>query len=291
MARLTVFTMNPTAFRATLINILGNTFLFIIKLWAAIISGSIALLSEAFNSLTDIVSSIAVFVCVRISDKGADEGHPFGHSRAEPVAGIIIAVLAGILGFEVIRASVSRLFTETMVVIGTFALLVPVITVISKSFMAWYFRRVGREIGSPAIAASSVDSLCDVMVAIAALTGIVGVKLGYPFLDPFAGFAIGLWIIYTGYSIGIENIDYLMGSAPPPVLTEQIKAAALSVPGVKAINTVRAHYVGYFIHVEIHVGVPKHLSTYDSHEIGKEVERKVEEIKAIEKSFVHIDPV
>jgi cation diffusion facilitator family transporter len=283
--------MNPTAFRATLINILANAFLFIIKLWAAIISGSIALLSEAFNSLTDIASSIAVFVCVKVSEKGADEGHPFGHSRAEPVAGIIIAVFAGILGFEVIRASVTRLFTETTVVIGTFALLVPVITAISKTAMAWYFKRVGKEIGSPAITASAVDSLCDVLVAVAALVGIVGVRLGYPFLDPLAGSAIGLWIIYTGYSIGIENIDYLMGRAPPPLLLEGIRAAALSVPGVKAINTVRAHYVGYFIHVEIHVEVPKHLSTYDSHEIGKEVERRVEEIKAIEKSFVHLDPV
>ncbi len=283
--------MNPTAFRATLLNILGNAFLFIIKLWAAVISGSIALLSEAFNSLTDIASSIAVFICVKVSDKGADEGHPFGHSRAEPVSGIIIAVFAGILGFEVIRSSVARLFTEAEVVVGTFALLVPIITVVLKAFMARYFKRVGKEIGSPGISASAVDSLCDVMVAIAALTGIVGVKLGYPFLDPLAGFVIGLWIIYTGYSIGIENIDYLMGSAPPPELTEEIKAAALSVTGVESINTVRAHYVGHFIHVEIHIEVPKHLSTFDSHAIGKEVERKVETIKAIEKSFVHIDPV
>lgn len=283
--------MNPTAFRATLLNILGNAFLFIIKLWAAVISGSIALLSEAFNSLTDIASSIAVFICVKVSDKGADEGHPFGHSRAEPVSGIIIAVFAGILGFEVIRSSVARLFTEAEVVVGTFALLVPIITVVLKAFMARYFKRVGKEIGSPGISASAVDSLCDVMVALAALTGIVGVKLGYPFLDPLAGFVIGLWIIYTGYSIGIKNIDYLMGSAPPPELTEDIKAAALSVPGVESINTVRAHYVGHFIHVEIHIGVPKHLSTFDSHAIGKEVERKVEMIKAIEKSFVHIDPV
>ncbi len=284
--------MNPTAFRATLLNILGNAFLFVIKLWAALISGSIALLSDAFNSLTDIASSIAVFICVKVSDKGADEGHPFGHSRAEPVSGIIIAVLAGILGFEVIRTGVTRLFTEeAVVVIGTFALCVPVITVVLKGFMAWHFKRVGREVNSPGITASAVDSLCDVLVALAALTGIVGARLGYPFLDPAAGLVIGLWIIYTGYSIGMENIDYLMGSAPPPDLTEEIKRAALSVPGVKNINTVRAHYVGHFIHVEIHIGVPKHLSTYDSHEIGKEVERRVEKIKAIEKSFVHIDPV
>ena len=83
--------------------------LFILKIWFALTSGSIALLSDAFNSLTDLVSSLAIFICVRISSREADEGHPFGHSRAEPVAGIIVAVFAGILGVEIIRSSVQRL--------------------------------------------------------------------------------------------------------------------------------------------------------------------------------------
>ena len=283
--------MKPTALAASIINVLANTVLFAIKLWVALLSGSIALLSDAFNSLTDIASSIAVFICVRISGKQADEGHPFGHSRAEPVAGLIVAIFAGILGFEVIKVSVGRLFSETVVVVGTAALLVPVITIVTKLSMAIYFKRVGKELHSPAITASATDSMMDVAVSVAALVGIIGVKFGYPVLDPVAGLVISVWIIYTGYSIGMENIDYLMGKAPEPELMEELKAAALSVPGVEEINTVRAHYVGPFIHVEIHVEVARHLSTYDSHEIGEEVTRKVEEIKAIEKCFVHIDPV
>ncbi|HLE09246.1 MAG TPA: cation diffusion facilitator family transporter [Thermodesulfobacteriota bacterium] len=278
-------------FRATVVNILGNLFLFTIKIWAALVSGSIALLSEAFNSLTDIVSSIAVFICVRISDKEADEGHPFGHSRAEPVAGIVVAVFAGILGFEVIRTSFNRLVTGKEVFVGTLTLFVPVITAVLKGAMFWYFRRVGRAAISPAIIASSVDSLSDVFVAIAALVGIAGVRMGYWYLDPMAGLVISLWIIYTGYRIGMENIDYLMGKAPDAALMDDIKRAALMVKGVKAINTARAHYVGPFIQVEMHVEVPMDLSTSDSHAIGKEVERNIERIGAIQKAFIHIDPV
>ncbi|MEE9614558.1 MAG: cation diffusion facilitator family transporter [Thermodesulfobacteriota bacterium] len=285
--------MKPAAFRATLVNIVGNTLLFVLKIWVALLSGSIALLSDAFNSLTDMASSVAVFICVRISAEEADEGHPFGHKRAEPIAGIIIAVLAGILGFEVIKASAERVLYggggET--VVGWLAFAVLLLTMVVKTGMAWYFRVVGRAVRSPAIQASSVDSFCDVMVSGAALVGIAGVKLGYPILDPLAGFLISLWIIYTGYTIGMENVDYLMGKAPPKKLTDEIKAAALSVEGVKDINTVRAHYVGNFIHVEIHIEVAKYLSTFDSHTIGKEVERAVERIEAIEKSFIHIDPV
>lgn len=283
--------MKPTAFRATLLNILGNTGLFVLKLVAGIMSGSIALISEALNSLNDIAASIATFICVKIAAKEADAGHPFGHSRAEPIAGLIIAVLAGILGFEVIRASVERILSRQIPEINLFALIVPVVTMISKGLMSWHFDRVGKAVGSPALLATAKDSAMDVLIAIAALIGIVGVKLGYPLLDPIAGLVISVWIIYTGYRIGMENIAYLMGESPAPEMMEEIRRAAREVVGVKDINTVRAHFVGNFIHVEIHIEVDKQLSTFTSHAIGKEVEKSVEKIRAIEKSFVHIDPV
>lgn len=283
--------MNPAAFRATLLNILGNAGLFALKLTAGILSGSIALISEALNSLSDIAASVATFICVKISDKRADEGHPFGHSRAEPIAGLIIAILAGILGFEVIRASVERLLGEKTPEIGLFAMAVPLVTMLTKGLMGLHFKKIGRLINSPALRATATDSFMDVFIAVAALIGILGARAGYPFLDPAAGLAISVWIIYTGYRIGIENIDYLMGKSPEPEMLMEIKKAAMRCAGVISINTVRAHYVGNFIHVEIHVEVDKALSTYDSHEIGKQVEKNVEAIKSIEKSFVHIDPV
>lgn len=283
--------MNPIAFRATVLNIAGNTALFLLKIVAGMLSGSIALISEAINSLNDVAASVATFICVKISDKQADEGHPFGHGRAEPIAGLIIAVLAGILGFEVIRASIERLLTRTSPVITAFSLAVPVITMAAKGSMSWHFRRVGRMFNSPALNATALDSLMDVFVAVAALIGIAGAYMGYEYFDPLAGLVISLWIIYTGYRIGLENIAYLIGQAPPRKLMEEIKAAALAIKEVKAINTVRAHFVGNFIHVEIHVEVDKNLSTFDSHAIGKEVERRVEGVDSIEKVFVHIDPV
>ncbi len=283
--------MNPVALRATLINIAGNSGLFAIKLSAGVVSGSIALISEALNSLNDIAASIATFVCVKISDKEADEGHPFGHSRAEPIAGLIVAVLAGILGFEVIRTSVERIVSGATPRITPVTMLVPVVTMAVKWAMGLYFKRAGTTVRSPALLATAKDSFMDVLVAAAALIGIGGAWYGYEIFDPLAGLVVSVWIIYTGYSIGIENIAYLMGQAPDPVLMDGIREAALSVGGVKAINTARAHYVGNFIHVEIHVEVDKNLSTFDSHAIGKGVERAVQSISAIEKAFVHIDPV
>ncbi|MEK6531399.1 MAG: cation diffusion facilitator family transporter [Deltaproteobacteria bacterium] len=282
--------MNPVAFRATLINILGNVCLFAIKLVAGIASGSIALISEAINSFNDIAASIATFICVKISDKEADEGHPFGHGRAEPIAGLIIAILAGILGFEVIRASVERLLERSTPEITYLSLLVPVVTMVAKAFMSWHFKAVGRRFNSPALIATAIDSLMDVFVAIAALIGLLGAYFGHWYLDPIAGFAISIWIIYAGYRIGMENIAYLMGEAPPPELMREIKEKALNIAGVKAVNSARAHYVGNFIHVELRIAVDKHLPTIDSHAIGEAVAVAVESIRSIEKSFVHIDP-
>jgi cation diffusion facilitator family transporter len=283
--------MKKGALKATVTGIAGNSFLLVIKLFAGIVSGSIALLSDAFNSLTDIIASLAIFICVRISDKEADEGHPFGHKRAEPIAGLLVAILAGILGFEIIKTSIERLVAGKTISVGPIPLLVPVIAMAIKWLMARYFKRVGEELKSPAIKASAVDSTIDVYLSAAVLIGIGGAGLGYHFLDPLAGLLISIWIIYTGYRIGIENIDYLMGSAPEPELMMAIKGAALSVAGVKALNKVRAHYVGNFIHVEVHIEVDKTLSTFDSHTIGKGVEKSIERLEAIEKSFIHIDPV
>lgn len=286
-----MFDMNPVAFRATVINIIGNTALFALKLVGGLLSGSIALISDALNSLNDIAASIATFICVRISDKQADEGHPFGHSRAEPIAGLIIAVLAGILGFEVIREAGERLYEGTKAQVQAVTLLVPVITMVTKWFMSRYFSRVGKLVNSPALKATAVDSLMDVVIAVAALIGLGGALLGYPWLDPVAGFVISIWIIYTGYRIGMENIAYLMGQAPEPALLEEIRKAALSVAGVQGLRAVKAHYVGPFIHVEIQVMVDKSLPTIESHGIGEEAANRVESIGTIEKAFVHIDPV
>ena len=282
--------MNPVAFRATLLNIAGNTALFALKLIAGLLSGSIALISDALNSFNDIVASVATFICVKISDKRADEGHPFGHSRAEPIAGLIIAVLAGILGFEVIRASVERLLGGGEVEVSIFTLAVPVVTMVVKGLMGLYFSSVASKVNSPALKATSIDSYLDVVVALAALAGIIGVKAGYPLFDPIAGLVISVWIIYAGYRIGMENIAYLMGHAPPKEMMDEIMAAAAGVQGVRAVKTARAHYVGNFIHVEIHIEVDKFLPTIESHSIGEAAETAIEGIRSIEKAFVHIDP-
>lgn len=276
---------------ATIILIICNTFLFAIKITAGIMSNSLAIISDAVNSLTDIISSVIIFFAVKTSSKQADEGHPFGHHRAEPIAGLIVAIFAGILGFEIMHTSVFKLMETHVHVIGTPAIVTLLISIGMKWIMSTHFKKVSRKINSPALMASSIDSRNDVYISTTALVGVICGLYGYAQMDDIAAILISFWIIYSGYKIGVQNIDYLMGRQPESSIMEEIKNKAAAVLGVIGIHDVRAHYVGNYIHVEIHVSVNQHLTMTQAHDIGKNVQRAVESIESIHKAFVHIDPI
>ncbi|MFQ6087879.1 MAG: cation diffusion facilitator family transporter [Candidatus Methanofastidiosia archaeon] len=278
------------ALKTTLFGLFGNSFLFITKLFAGLSSGSLALISDAINSLTDILSSLGIIYAVRISGREADQSHPFGHKRAEPIAGLIVAILAGILSFEILKSAIIGLIHPRTRTFGLLPILILIICIFTKIIMSLYFKRVGERIKSPAILASYVDSRNDVLVSFTALIGVLGGNIGFIDLDYFAAILISLFILYSGYKIGIENIDYLMGKSPDENLINEIKKRALSIPEVLNLNDVRAHYVGNFIHVEIHIEVDKNLTILESHKIGKDVQWGIEKMENVDRAFVHIDP-
>jgi cation diffusion facilitator family transporter len=121
--------------------------------------------------------------------------------------------------------------------------------------------------------------------------GVAGARLGQPLLDAVAGLAIAAWVLWSGYRIGAENLDYLMGRAPREGLLEEIQTRAREVHGVLSLNDVKAHYVGSQVHVEIHVEVDRELSTQASHEIGTEVRDRLRGLEGVAEAFVHLDPV
>lgn len=276
---------------ATIIMIICNTFLFAIKIIAGVMSNSLAIISDAMNSFTDIVSSIIIYFAVKTSSKQADEGHPFGHHRAEPIAGLIVAIFAGILGFEILHTSVFKLLEKHDHRFNRYSIIVLLVSIGMKYIMFVYFKKVSKTTNSPALLASSIDSRNDVFISTAAMVGVVFGFYQYPQMDDIAATLISFWIIYSGYNIGIRNIDYLMGRQPEAEIMDEIKKKASLVPGVLSIHDVRAHYVGNYIHVEIHISLDQRLTMIEAHDIGKNVGHQVESLESIHKAFVHIDPV
>lgn len=276
---------------ATNIALIVNIFLFIIKAVIGILSNSIAVISEAVNSLTDIISSIAIRYAVKLSSDQPDAKHNFGHRAAQPIAAFIVAVFAFVVGINIIEESINRILSPQSINPMPAVYLVLVVTIIIKVLLSAYQRKVGRIYQSPAVKAAAVDSLNDILASAIALLGIIGVSLGYNFIDAIAGILVALFIFKTGYEVGKQNLDYLMGKSAEKELIDEISIIARKVNGVVGLNDIRSHYVGDKFHVEIHIEVDKHLSTQSSHDIGNQVRFQIENHDLVQKVFVHIDPV
>ncbi|MBN2323857.1 MAG: cation transporter [Spirochaetes bacterium] len=277
--------------KITVVGMALNAVLFAIKLSGGIKSGSLALFSDSFNSLTDIVASVAIFVAVRIGTKSADADHPFGHHRAEPIAGLIVAVLAAILGFEVLRSAFESFFTPRELKIDLLVFVIVGASVLLKVFLTILFRREAGISKSPALLASSIDHRNDILVSGSVLVGSIFMRLGYPVFDTVIAFLIGGFIVYSGFRIGVENVDFLMGKIPPPAIVDRCKTLALGVDGVLALNEVKAHYLGNFIQIEIHIEVDQNQTTARSHDIAARVKEMLEGVPAVDYAFVHVDPI
>ncbi len=261
--------------------------LFGLKLWASLTTKSMAVLSDALNSLLDIFSYSVIHISVKVQHSQADKDHHYGHRRAEPIAGFVIAILAAILGASIIKDSFLGIFEEHVVIRNKIAVIIVIFAIVSKTTIASFYKVLAKRAKSPALEASYIDSRNDIFASLLAL---IGMLIG-SYWDHIAGLSIGVWIIYSGTSLGYKNLKYLMGYVPPVEIMDSIKSESLKIPGVIGINDLRAHYVGDVIHVELHIEVDENLSIKDAHDIGIAVRDKIETLPMIQKAFIHIDPI
>ncbi len=277
--------------RAAILSLLVNLFLFTIKILAALFSNSIAVMSDAINSLTDIISSVALTYSVQVSMKKADEEHQFGHNAAQPIAVFFVALFAGVVGINVVEESIKRILAPEPLNITLPVYIVLGITILVKLIMMKYQSSIGKSHKSPALKASAIDSLNDVLASSISVISLVAVQLGLRYVDGIAGILIAFFIFKSGYEIAKENIGYLMGKAADENLILEIANIALKTEGVQGLNEIKSHYVGNKFHIEIHIDVDKNVTTEQSHDIGLNVQQGILSLSEINKVFVHIDPV
>ncbi|MBI2651595.1 cation transporter [Candidatus Woesearchaeota archaeon] len=277
--------------RTVFLGFLGNVSLFLLKILIGFVSNSLAVMSDAFNSLSDIVTSIILFVSILVGGKSADNEHPFGHYRSEPIGSLIVAVLTVVLGFEILRISVSRFITNSFPKFSQLALFLLIGTIIAKSLMYLYTKFSWNKTQSPAIFALAIDHRNDILISIFAIIGFLGSSFNLFFLDSLVAFFIGAWIIKVGISIGIKSIKYLIGETAEPELIKKISKAVLKISGVSSIQKIKAHYVGILLQVEVHIRVNRNISVYRSHTIETNARRIIERFKEVDRAFVHIDPI
>lgn len=275
----------------TVTSLATNAGLFALKMWGFAMSGSVALFSDAMNSLLDIASSTAVLVSVRVARKAPDREHPFGHSRAEPIAGFVVAVVACVIGVEVLQESTVKFMFPHEHAINTWLFVILAIAIVAKLLLALWQRRVGERERSPALLASAVDSRNDVLSSIAALAGVSGAALGFEQADEIAGLIVGVLILWGGIKIVRENLDYLLGRSSSGRTLAQVRTLAAEVEGVEEVRFCRGHYVGNEMHFEIIVACDGDLRTAESAAIADRVRIAVESHPDVQVAFIHVDTI
>ncbi|MFA7229417.1 MAG: cation diffusion facilitator family transporter, partial [Melioribacteraceae bacterium] len=208
-----------------------NIFLFVIKAVVGILSNSIAVISEALNSFTDILVSIGIMVAVKVSRDKPDQKHQFGHNAAQPLAAFMLAVFAFVVGINIIEESVKRLIEPQEINTIPAVYVVLIITIIIKILLNRYQVRIGKIFNSPAIRAASVDSINDVLASSIALIGVIGAAYNFRMIDSIAGIMVAMFIFKSGYEVARENLDYLMGRSADGDFSGKIKEITLKIDG------------------------------------------------------------
>jgi cation diffusion facilitator family transporter len=281
----------PTLRRVGLLALGVNLALVALKGGVYVETGSLAVGSEAANSLADAVYSLVTVAGLYLTTRPPDFEHPHGHERIEPFVGLFVALGIFAAGATVLWQSGTALLSGDITVTHDPAAAgVLLVGAVAKFGLYRYTLRVGREHNSPAVVATALDNRNDVFTAGAALVGVVGAAAGFPLLDPLAAIVVAVGILYTGIEVVRDNMGYLVGRAPPEDLRREIIERALDHPDVEGAHDVIAHYVGPEVDVSLHIEVEGDRTLLEAHDIETAVMDAITELPEIDDVFVHVDP-
>jgi cation diffusion facilitator family transporter len=251
------------------------------------VSHSQLALAQAADSLSDSLGGLALVWAVRTSARAADEEHPLGHARAEPIAALVVAVLVGILSIEVLRAALfpserPRLdWPVAAVFLGKIAF---------KSVVLAVSARLLRRRANPALDALRVDAQSDVLVCSLSLAGVVLAHLRWSRLDAVLAVAVAVYIAASGLRLGRENVGLLLGTSAPSDRRADLTRLVAAVPGVVRIDRLVAIYHGSSLHVHVDIQVDRELSLLAAHAIGHAVESALEQEPDVSRAVAHVGP-
>lgn len=274
------------------VTIVWNVILSIAKIIAGIIGKSNAMLADGVHTLSDIISTIVVMLGIRMAKKPADEDHPYGHEKIEPVMAKILAILllavAFGIGYNGIKLIVNRSVSEP----GMIAIYAAVSSIAVKEWMYWYTIKASQKIESPALCADAWHHRSDVFSSVGTLIGIAGAKLGCPILDPIAALIVCIFIVKVGINIYLQAVKQLIDTSASPEVICQIQEIVLKTEGVISLEVLKTRMHANKIYVDIEIGVNSNLSLKEAHSIAENVHDNVEKYnEKVKHCTVHVNPV
>lgn len=277
--------------QALIVTMSGNLLLATGKGIVAWLSGSAAVYADAANSASDVVYSILMVIGLYMATQPPDLSHPQGHSRFEPLVGMVVTFSMAFAGFEAARNALLR-YQDPTIASVTMGLptLVLIASALVKAGMYYFINRLGKQLRSPTLSTTAKDNLSDVLTSAAAFLGVLGSNFIHPLADPIAGFLVAGWIFRQAFLAGRENLGFLTGKGATKDEINDFIAAAESIPGVIRVHHIITDYVGPKMMIDLHINVDGAKTLREAHEISDNVTKKLEQFQHVDRAYVHVEP-
>ena len=273
------------------VGIFCNVVLFLAKLMAGILSGSLAIVADAVNNMTDATSSVVTVLGFRLARQPADKDHPYGHGRYEYLSGLAVAALIMILGGELLQTAIGRIMSPTPVEYSALTVGVLLLSMAVKLWMSFSMKAVGDRIDSSALRAAAVDARNDVIASGAVLTGCLAGQFFNWTVDGWLGLGVALFILYSGWQVVKETISPLLGQQADRELVEKISNMVLSHEKVLGIHDLLIHDYGPSRRfASVHVEISATEDPMTSHSIIDHIEQEAMSDLNVN-LVIHYDPV
>ena len=261
------------------------------KLLAGVLAGSLAMIADAINNLSDAGSAVVTLIGFKLAGSPPDKDHPFGHGRMEYLSAMAVAVLIILAGFELATTAVDKIFHPADPSFSIVSIVILAASIVLKLWMALFHRRIGKKIRSDALCAAGVDSRNDVICTGLVLVSSLLVPLLGISIDGYVGIAVALFVIWSGFMVIKDTVSPLLGQAPDPELVENIQRTVLSYDGVVGIHDLIVHDYGPGrTIVSLHAEVPEDQPIGKSHDVIDNIEMELQDKFNI-LSCIHMDPV
>lgn len=271
---------------------IGNLFLLIIKAIIGFVTGSQAMLADAFNSASDIFSSIMTFIGNKIASKPRDDDHNLGHGKAEYIYSLFISIAMGLMSIKVIISAIKTIILGAKFSFSIWLVVVCVISIIVKFVLYIYANGVYKKHKSLLLEANAKDHRNDCIITSLNLVACLLSLEGIYFVDSVVGIGISIWIFIVALKIFLESYDVLMDKAMDTITRDKVYDIISKHKEIREVNHFNATPVGYKYQISFTIFVDGNLSTFDSHSIANGLEKEIDKnIPEVYLTVIHVNPI
>ena len=277
---------------ASLVGMACNILLCIGKLLAGTLFGSIAIMADALNNLSDASSNVVSLIGFRLAAKAPDAEHPYGHARYEYLAGLVVSVTILAIGLSLLKESALKVLHPTPVVFSWLSIGVLAASILVKLWLSGFNRAVGKKINSETLMATAADSRNDVLTTGAVLLSTILCSLtGYGIIDGIMGVGVAAFILWSGWGLVMDTLSPLLGESPSPELVEHIERTVMSYPGVLGVHDLMVHDYGPgHQFASLHVEFPAETDPLTAHDVIDNIENDFLKKDRLQVT-IHYDPI